>query len=85
MSEGRLVIPKGAAALLADARSPMPSGAFYFKGDMCQMAEAANVARKLGFSVGVGGGIPYVKEKREYDEVISYLRTHRIDGHWNYD
>ena len=85
MSECRLVIPRGVVALLADAHSPMPSGVFYFKGDMCQMTEAADAARKLGCSVGVGGGIPYVKGKREYDEVISYLRTHRIDGHWNYD
>lgn len=85
MSECRLVILKGVAALLADAHSPMPSGVFYFKGDMCQMVEAADAARKLGFSVGVGGGIPYVRERQEYDEVISHLRTHRINGYWNYD
>ena len=51
MSEGRLVIPEGVAALLADARSPMPSGAFYFKGDMCQMAEAAIWHENWGFQL----------------------------------
>lgn len=85
MSECKLVISKGVAALIAGAHNPTPPGVFYFGGDMCQMAAAADVARELGFAVGIGGGIPYVRSKRDYEEVVSHLRTHRINGYWNYN
>lgn len=85
MSECKLVIPEGVVGLIAGAHNPMPSEVFYFKGDMCQMAAAADVARELGLSVGIGGGIPYVRSEKDYEEVVSYLRAHQINGYWNYN
>lgn len=85
MTECNLVISKGVVALIAGAHNPMPSDVFCFEGDLKQMAKAADVARDLGFAVGVGGGIPYVYSEMAYKEVISYLRSHRVDGHWNYN
>lgn len=85
MKKGNLVVQSGVMALLANIHRPLPYGVFTFKGDVCQMADAADVARSLGFVVGVGEGVPYVEKKEEYDEVISYLRDHRVSGFWHYE
>lgn len=78
-------ISVGVAALLANSHAPAPSGTYYtFEGDLCQMARAADVARKLGYEVGVTGGLPYVCSKEEYDKVVRYIVANKIEGYWHY-
>lgn len=85
MFTGKMEISTGVAALLANAHAPMPSKeSYFFEGDLCQMAKAAEVARNLGFEVGVAGGLPYVSSKDEFDKVVQYLIDNRIEGYWHY-
>ncbi len=75
----------GITASLSNAHTPAPSGEFHtFQGDLCQMAKAADVARKFGMKVGYAGGLPYVQSREEYDKVVQYIIEHRIEGHWHY-
>ena len=85
MEECKMTISTGVATLLVNAHKPIPAGARTFTGDLCQMAKAAGVAMELGFEVGVGGGIPYVKSQEEYEKVVAYLRAHKIEGYWHYE
>lgn len=83
--KGELTLSPGVAALLLNAHTPMPRGEkYFFKGDLCQMAEAANVARRLGIEVGVGGGLTYVSSKEDYDKVVKYIVDNKVEGHWHY-
>lgn len=85
MEKGEMEFSTGVAALLANAHAPEPSEEFYtFEGDLDQMAKAAGVARKLGFEVGVVGGLPYVISKEEYDAVVKYIVDNQIEGYWHY-
>ena len=64
MYNGKMKISGGVAALLANAHESMPKGEHYFfEGDLCQMAKAAEVARNLGIETVIGGGLPYVSSK----------------------
>ena len=86
MITGKMEISTGVAALLANAHTPMLSEELYFfEGDLCQMAKAAQVARQLGFEVGVAGGWPYVTSEAEYNKVVRYIIDNRIEGYWHYD
>lgn len=81
----KITMGVGAMSLLANAHTPIPKGEkYFFQGDLCQMAEAANVARKLGFEVGVGGGLTYVLSKEDYDTVIKYIIDYHVEGYWHY-
>lgn len=85
MYNGRMKISGGVAALLANAHEPMPKGKhYYFEGDLCQMAKAAEVAQNLGIETGIGGGLPYVSSKEEYDKVVKYIVDNQIEGYWHY-
>lgn len=85
MDKCKMTISAGVADLIANAHAPMPSGGYYtFEGDLCQMSAAATVARGLGISVGVGGGLPYVQSKEDYDKVVQYIVDNRVEGHWHY-
>ncbi len=85
MITGKMEISTGVAALLANAHTPIPSEDFYlFEGDLCQMSKAAQVARQLGFEVGVAGGLPYVSSKEEFNKVVQYIIDNRIEGYWHY-
>ena len=86
MFTGKMEISTGVAALLANAHTPTPSEELYFfEGDLCQMAKAAQVGRQLGVEVGVAGGVPYVTAKEEFDKVVQYIIDNRIDGYWHYN
>lgn len=86
MVTGKMKISTGVAALLANAHTPMTAKeAYFFEGDLCQMAKAAEVARQLGFEVGVAGGLPYVNSKEEHKKVVQYIIDNRIEGYWHYD
>lgn len=86
MFTGKMEIPTGVAALLANAHTPMRSKEFYFfEGNLCQIAKTAEVARNLGFEVGVAGGLPYVSSKEEFNKVVQYIIDNRIEGYWHYD
>ena len=81
----KLTMGAGVGALLANAHTPIPKGEkYFFQGDLCQMAEAASVAQKLGIAVDVGGGLTYVMSKEDYDTVIKYIVDHHIEGYWHY-
>lgn len=83
---GIISMPSGVADLLSKAHEPAPEEkVFYFEGDLCQMAKAANVAETLGISTGVAGGIPYVKSKEDFDRVTTYMKIHKVDGYWHYE
>ena len=85
MYNGKMKISGGVAALLANAHESMPKGEHYFfEGDLCQMAKAAEVARNLGIETGIGGGLPYVSSKEEYDKVVKYIVDNQIEGYWHY-
>lgn len=86
MENRNMKISVGVEALLANAHAPAPSGKYYtFEGDLNQMSKAAEVARMLGFQVGVSGGLPYVCSEEEYNKVVRYIVTNQIEGYWNYD
>lgn len=85
MYNGKMKISEGVAALLANAHQPMPEGKrYFFEGDLCQMAKAAEVAQKLGIKNGVGGGLPYVTSKEDYNKVVKYIVDNQIEGYWHY-
>ena len=85
MEKCKMEISTGVAALLANAHKTMPSGKrYYFEGDLCQMAEAARVAERLGIKTGINGGLPYVSTKEEYDRVVKYIVDNHIEGYWHY-
>lgn len=72
--------------LLSEAQNPTPKErVFYFKGDLCQMAKATDVASKLGIKTGVAGGIPYVTSKEDYNKVTSYIVLNKLEGYWHYE
>ena len=80
-----MTITQGVVDSLSNAHTPAPSGKFYtFEGDLCQMSEAANVARRLGMKVGYSGGLPYVQSKEDYDKVVQYIIEHKVEGYWHY-
>lgn len=85
MVTGKMEISTGVAALLANAHAPSPlEDVYFFEGDLCQMAKAAQTARQLGFDVGVAGGLPYVASKEEFNKVVQYIIDNRIEGYWHY-
>lgn len=87
MSEYRMTIDSGVAALIANAHNPAPKCKVYYfdKGDLCQMASAAKVAvEEFGFEVGVAGGYPYVMSEEEYNKVVEYIINNQINGYHHY-
>ena len=85
MEKHKMEISAGVVALLANAHEPKSSEkCYFFEGDLCQMAKAADVARQLGIEVGITGGLPYVKSEEEQISVIRYIVNHRLDGYWHY-
>lgn len=85
MVTGKIEISTGVAALLANAHAPMPSeDLYFFEGDLCQMAKAAQTARQLGVEVGVAGGVPYVSSKEDFNKVVQYIIDNQIEGYWHY-
>ena len=85
MERNKMKISSGVAALLANAHEPEPSEKrYFFEGDLCQMAKAAEVARQLGIQVGIAGGLPYVKSEEEQRLVIQYIVSNRLEGYWHY-
>lgn len=86
MAAGTMTTSRTIVDLLREANSPAPEEkVFYFKGDLCQMAKAANVAETLGISTGVAGGIPYVSSKEDFDKVTAYMKSKKVDGYWHYE
>lgn len=80
-----ITITIGVATLIANAQKKIPEGAYTFKGDMCQMAEALGVAQeKLGLDAGTAGGYSYVYNKEDFDKVVEYLKNNQINGFWLY-
>lgn len=85
MEKGKMVMSKGVADLLSKALAPSPlEDVYFFEGDLCQMAKAAQVARNLGIKTGVVGGIPYVVSKKDFDTVVKYIVDNQIEGYWHY-
>ena len=85
METGKIEISAGVAALLANAHQTVsPGKKYYFEGDLNQMSKAADVAAKLGISVGINGGLPFVQSKEDYDEVVEYIVDNQIEGYWHY-
>lgn len=89
MDNGKILkmeISLGVCDLLTTPDTPdTPEDIFVFEGDLCQMLDAANVARKLGIETGVIGGMPYVRLKEEYDKVVKYIVDNKISGYWHYE
>lgn len=71
--------------LKANANKEIPYMAYAFKGSLEQMAAAANAAWILCHRFGIGGGKTYVYTKKAYEEVVSYLREHQVDGYQQYE
>lgn len=85
MEKNNMKISKGVEALLANAHTETSSKkCYFFEGDLCQMAEAARVAEKLGIGVKVKGGLPYVESKEGFEKVVQYILGYKIDGYWHY-
>lgn len=85
MITGKMEISAGVAALLANAHAPMSSKeSYFFEGNLCQMAKAAQTARQLGIEVGVAGGLPYVVSKEDFNKVVQYIIDNQIEGYWHY-
>jgi len=86
MEKGKMEILGGVATLLANAHTPPSTtkALYTFDGDLCQMAKAAEVARKLGIKTGVTGGIPYVVSEKDFDRVVKYIVDNQIEGYWHY-
>lgn len=85
MVTGKIENSIGVAALLANAHAPKPSeDLYFFEGDLCQMAKAAQTARQLDIEVGVAGGLPYVVSKEDFNKVVQYIIDNQIEGYWHY-
>lgn len=89
MDNGKILkmeISLGVCDLLTTPDTPNPPEDFFlFEGDLCQMLDAANVARKLGIETGTIGGRPYVRLKEEYAKVVQYIVDNKIAGYWHYE
>lgn len=77
-------VSAGVIALIASAHKKLPEGSYIFKGDICQMDVAAQVATRLGIEVGYAVGYSYVKTKEDYDSVVKYITEHHEPGYWHY-
>ena len=85
MHKSNMGIPKEVKVLLDYACNPAPlKKCYFFEGDLCQMTKAYQVAQKLGKNVEIAGGVPYVKSKEDFDEVVNYIRVNQIEGYWHY-
>ncbi len=68
----------------AKAKSTFKGTKYCFRGDLCQMATAENVAHKLNVETDREGGIPFVISEEDYDKVTKYMVENRIEGWWHY-
>lgn len=75
MENDNLVVQSGVMALLANIHRPLPYGVFTFKGDVCQMADAADVARSLGFVVASAKGFLMWKRRRNMTRSFPIFET----------
>ncbi len=57
---------------------------YFFKGDLCQLVIANEIANSFGFKTSISCGIPYLTSKTEYDEVIDYIIKNEEEGWWHY-
>lgn len=57
---------------------------YFFKGDLCQMAKAEEIARKLGIETDYEGGCPFVMSEEDFKKVKEYLISNQIEGWWHY-
>ena len=57
---------------------------YFFKGDLCQLVIANEIANSFGFRTNIIGGIPYLTSKDEYEEVINYIIKNKEEGWLNY-
>ncbi len=70
--------------LNAHKRSTYSGSKYYFKGDLCQMSTAQNVAQQFGIHTEVEGGVPFLTSKEDFDFVTQYLINLQIEGWWHY-
>lgn len=81
----KMEVSAGVLALLLNTQKPISEGEkYFFEGDLCQRSEAMNVALKLDIEVGIGGGLPYVHSKEDFDKVVEYIIDHHVEGYWHY-
>lgn len=79
-------IDSGVFGLLvnANARSSFEGEKYYFKGDLCQMSIAQQVANNLGIDTDINGGLPFVMSKEDFTTVTQYIISRRMEGWWHY-
>lgn len=81
-----MTISNGVLGLLSNAGkvSAYEGKKFNFKGDLCQMSAAADVASKLGLKFGYDDVYPFVTSEEDFNKVIQHIISNRIDGWHHY-
>ena len=87
MEEFNITIEYGVATLIVAAhrRSPLNGERHWLRGDLNQMSKAYAVAKELGLTCDVEGGVPFVTSKADFSTLTQYLIDNKISGYHHYD